>query len=285
MSVWFYARYEIQQKPVRTIPVKAATNSSTVVHTMLAKNLKANSELYVSDEALEELSEELDNECPNWSGTSNLSPDEVWDYKPSEFLSKHLSFYKDSISNIRALLAVNVGQAEERHFRGMLYVSVITALETYLLDNFSFRVNDDDEVFRRFIETTHAFSVEKFSINEIFEKMESLRARANSHIKAVVWHRLSEASRLYHNTLEIDFPQDMRKLLASVLARHDFVHRNGRTADGEERNPTVDEINELITEVEKLVRSIEDQCELAQTLEIIPEGVPYQPPSGTIDEI
>jgi len=76
------------------------------------------------------------------------------DYLPSVELPKHLQTFKDNISNVRALLNVAVSPAQQRHFRGMLYVSVIIAMEAYLLDNFLSCLDADKAVFRKFVETT-----------------------------------------------------------------------------------------------------------------------------------
>jgi len=75
----------------------------------------------------------------------------------------------------------------------------------------------------------------------------------------MLWHRLNEVGRLYRNTLGVQFPQDMKELLEAVQIRHDFVHRNGRTAEGKELSLTVEQVKELIKIVEKLVEEIELQ--------------------------
>ena len=261
MEFWFYSNYE---DPVHSCPYNSKEGGYQFIY---GGPYEADEELLnefsdiVPEEVIEELAKELQDECPEWSGDSSVSPDDYteWDYLPSVELPKHLQTFKDNISNVRALLNVAVSPAQQRHFRGMLYVSVIIAMEAYLLDNFLSCLDADKAVFRKFVETTEHFIKRKIPLNTIFAESEGIDKRGRSYLTKMLWHRLNEVGRLYRNTLGVQFPQDMKELLEAVQIRHDFVHRNGRTADGKELNLTVEQIKELIRIVEKLVEGIESQ--------------------------
>lgn len=261
MQVWFHSHFE---DPAHSCPHDSAEGGYQFIY---GGPYEAEEELQnefsgiVLDDVIEEMGEELTNECSEWGGDSSIAPDDFteWDYEPSVELPKHLQTFKSSISNVKALLALQVPPAQQRHYRGMLYVSVIIAMEAYLLDNFLSSINSDQGAFRKYIETTEHFRKQKISLSTIFKESEGIDKRGRAYLTRSLWHRLSEVAKLYRDTLGVHFPEDMTDLLKSVQIRHDFVHRNGRTADGTEIILTPDQINRLIKLVQNLIEGIEAQ--------------------------
>ncbi len=153
MEVWFYSHFE---DPVDSCPYNSEEGGYQFIY---GGPYEADEELQqefsgiVPDDVIEELARELTNECSEWSGDSSVMPDDFteWDYEPSAELPKYLQTFNNSIANVTALLAVEVPAAQQRHFRGMLYVSVIVAMEAYLLDNFLSCLNSDKAAFRKYI--------------------------------------------------------------------------------------------------------------------------------------
>jgi hypothetical protein len=153
MQTWFYGHFE---DPVHSCPYDSGEGGYQFIY---GGPYEANEELQnefsdiVPYEVIEKLAEELENECSEWSGDSSITPDDPseWDYEPSVELSKHLQTFNNSIANVTALLGVDVPPAQQRHFRGMLYVSIIMAMEAYLLDNFLSALNSDKALFRGLI--------------------------------------------------------------------------------------------------------------------------------------
>jgi hypothetical protein len=86
-----------------------------------------------------------------------------------------------SFSDIDQLLAEPATNSRNYPHR-LLYVNVITALESYLSDFFVSRVKADKALLRKFVETTPAFREQKVSISDVFGAMESIEKRAYSHL-------------------------------------------------------------------------------------------------------
>jgi hypothetical protein len=284
MQVWFYGKFE---DPVHSCPYNSQEGGYQFIY---GGPYEANEELQnefsdiVPYEVIEELADELENECSEWSGDSSIAPDDPseWDYEPSVELPKHLQTLNSSIANVTALLEVEVPPAQQRHFRGMLYVSVIMAMEAYLLDNFISCLNSDKAVFRKYIETTDHFRQQKIPLSTIFKESDGIDKRGRAYLTRVLWHRLSEVARLYRNSLGVQLPQDMKELLAAVQIRHDFVHRNGRTPDGQEITLTPEQITELIKLVQNLVDGIEaQQKELSEKAKAIQKSPNDHDPGGS----
>lgn len=260
MELWFRARYE---DPVHSCPHNSQEGGYQFIYGGpydADEELQAEFADLVPYEVIKELVDELEDECMFWSGDSSVVPDDSeWDYEPSAELPKHLETFNASMETVRTLLAVEVPPAQQRHFWGMLHVSVIIAMESYLLDNFLYSIDADQAAFRKYIETTEHFRRQKISLNTIFLESEGIKKRGRAYLTKMLWHRLSEAAKLYRNTLGIHFPDDMKDLLTAVQIRHDFVHRNGRNPLGQEIFLTINQITDLMKLVQNLVDGIEAQ--------------------------
>jgi hypothetical protein len=62
---------------------------------------------------------------------------------------------------------------------------------------------------------------------------------------------------MFLDTLGIMFPSDVKELHRAIIVRHDCVHRNGKTKDGEERVLNEGHVKDLLSEASKLVTWIE----------------------------
>ena len=87
---------------------------------------------------------------------------------------------------------------------------------------------------------------------------EAMETTIKTTLLDMVWHNLPKVSALYKGTLNIDFG-DISIPHKAVSARHDLVHRNGRTkADGEIQ---IDEaiVDTAIKDVRNFIKSIDEQ--------------------------
>ncbi len=70
--------------------------------------------------------------------------------------------------------------------------------------------------------------------------------------------------RLYGNVLHLKFP-DIDSLNRAVEMRHDLVHRNGKTRDGEVIPIDKDQVLSLVDEVEEFVGHIDCKLQTVAT--------------------
>jgi len=160
-------------------------------------------------------------------------------------------------------METKVEPADRQCFLRLLYVNVITALETYLSDNFIQCLNADHTRLRKFVETTPEFQTEKIALSDVFKASEEIEKKTRAHLLELVWHRFEKVKPMFRDTLAIEFPSDMGELFKAVLIRHDLVHRNGKTKNGTEHVLNEDAIEKLIQKAESLVSHIEAQQQTA----------------------
>lgn len=211
----------------------------------------------VPDDVIEELSSELNKISFQWAPAEK--PEDYDEYLVDDIatITEFYRNYSSAISDTEKLLEANVESSVEFCFYRLIYVNVITAMETYLSDAFINSVVTNPELMRRFVESTPQFKSEKISLSDVYKAAEEIQLRAKSHLADVVWHNLSRVKPMYNDVLGIEFNVDLGDLITAVLTRHDIVHRNGKTKNGEEIIVTKKDVKDLIMKVDNLIKEVD----------------------------
>jgi hypothetical protein len=170
------------------------------------------------------------------------------------------NFYQE-IKNISSLLTLDISSShiKETLYR-QIYISVISTLETYLSSAFINRTFESKEYFQRFVYTHPEFKNRKFELSEIFDKYDEIENIAQKVMLDTIYHNLPIVRNMYRDTFNISFP-DFSEIYKGVLTRHDLVHRNGFTKEGEPVEMNKGTINELINNVKSFVRKLVTELE------------------------
>lgn len=143
--------------------------------------------------------------------------------------SEYYNNFVGSIDSIKEMASANAFSDETLSaFMRMLYLNVITSLETYLSDAYINTVLSSPKYIRKVVETDKAFTEQKFDLREIYDKYDNISEIVQDHIIGVIYHNIWKAKVMYKNTLNIEFPNDIREMSKAVSIRHDLVHRNGK---------------------------------------------------------
>lgn len=141
------------------------------------------------------------------------------------------------------------------------FVGVIGAMETFFSDAFINLVLDNKFNFRMFVQTHPEFSKRKFELKEIFEKHQELSDIVKKVLLDTIYHNLGTVKQMYQDTLYIKFP-DISKCMKHVKTRHDLVHRNGKTKDGDavvvDRESIIKASDDIIEMVELVMKELEN---------------------------
>lgn len=143
-----------------------------------------------------------------------------------------------------------------QYLHNLLYINAITALETYLSDAFINTVIREPKLVRKFVETTPYFKNQKVSLSNLFQKWERMDDEVKKYLSLRLWHKLSEIKLMYKDTLGINFPESVKEILKAIAIRHDLVHRNGRTKNGDEITITEDDVRKLLEQTITFVNHI-----------------------------
>ncbi|MCK4819161.1 hypothetical protein KA005_25540 [bacterium] len=213
----------------------------------------------VPDDVIEELSSELNAICYQWAPIAK--PGDYDEYLVNNIaeITEYYHNFSGSILDIKKLLEVDIDGSVNHCFYRLLYVNVITTMETYLSDAFINSVVPDAELMRSFIESTPEFKAEKIPLANVYKAAEEIEQRAKKYLADVVWHNLGRIKPMYKSVLGIEFDTKLGPITKEILNRHDIVHRNGKTKSGEEIFITKEGVKVLISMVEAFIKEVDEK--------------------------
>lgn len=258
MEAWFRARFE---DPAERTPYESAEGGYIWIWGGpydAREELESEFGGIVPEEVILELVKDLERECYEWAPTPSASDYDDFLVEDIARITSYYHSFSGAVLDIEALLRTEVPGPVAACFHRLLFVNVITALETYLSDAFISTVMNQPKFMRKFVETTPEFRNEKISLADAFKAAEQAERKARAYLADVVWHHLERVRPMYLETLGVKFPENIGPIFRAIHTRHDIVHRNGKTKDGEEILITADSVQQLIAEVEALAQHIDE---------------------------
>lgn len=259
MRRWFGQNYE---DPAERTPYQSSEGGYIWIYGGpydAREELYAEFESIVPESVIEELADELNAECPEWAPTPKPEDYDQYIVEDIVQITDHCGKFTQSIEEIKILLETDVEDVVQPVFHRMLFVNIITAMETYLSDVFISTVVPNDDLTRKLVESTPDFQQEKIPLSEVFKGMEEIEDRVTTYLADLVWHRLDRVKPMYSHTLNIEFPGDIGDIHRAILTRHDIVHRNGVTRDGIDILITKAQIEELVEKVREFIAHLDEQ--------------------------
>ena len=258
MRKWFLANYE---DPVHSLPYESREGGYIWID---GGPYNAHEELhskfheFVPEAVIEALAEELSAECFEWAAKSEPSDDDVHGFDSAAEPVEYIEEFQQAMKSNHALLAIEVPDSAASKFYGMVFVNLITIMETYLSDAFIGMVPQSQKFMRKFVATTPEFKKTKLSLTEIYDSMDKISETAEEHLKNVVWHNLAKVQNMYRDTLGVTFPENLSNIFRAIKVRHALVHRNGKI-EGEYVRITKGSVQKLAEEIDKFICSISKQ--------------------------
>ena len=258
MSEWFLANYE---DPAHSLPYESREGGYIWIdggpydpH----EELHAKFGEIVPEEVIEALGDELLNECREWAAQIDLSDDDPYGFDYTAEPAEYFGEYQLAMDSNRALLAMDVADSVQTTFYGMVFVNLITIMETYLSDTFMGLVPRAERFMRKFVATTPEFKERRLSLAEIYDSLDEISETTGKYLGKVVWHRLWVVRDMYRDTLGVSFPEPLVDIFRAVEVRHALVHRNGKIGE-EYVDITRERVQELADEIDKFICSIAEQ--------------------------
>jgi hypothetical protein len=266
MRTWFFANYE---DPAESTPYESAEGGYQYIW---GGPYEPEEELQdefgglVPDKVIEELANELRDISWQWTG----HPEHDNDYFFDSILqtTEHHKTFEASLLKIEPLLKLKIPKQDKNPLLRLLFINVITCIETYLSDLFISTVGKDQTLLRRFVESTPEFKSEKVAMSDVFKVVAEMEKRTQSYLLDLVWHNLGRVKPMFKDTLNIQFPENVKNLFKAVVVRHDLVHRNGKTKDGSEHNIDIEAVNTLLADARSFVSAIDEQLSESHSISV-----------------
>ena len=193
----------------------------------------------------------------------------------SENVTSYATF-TDSIDSLsRLALLESPDAALQQVLYRQVFAGVVASMETYLSDTFINTVVGCKVLRNRFARATPDFADRKYKLDEVIDWEIHSQTVVKKYLVDQVFHNLPKVEPLFKKVLKVKFPTgdafaDLQRI---VNARHNIVHRNGRTKKGRVLSLTVPEIDSAISKVRNFVEDIDSQ--VAET--------PWKPHRSTED--
>jgi hypothetical protein len=75
----------------------------------------------------------------------------------------------------------------------------------------------------------------------------------------VIYHNIWKVRPMYESVLGIGFPEDLVDLQKAIMTRHDIVHRNCKTKDGDHIEFSIEDIEQNTELVSEFVAFVDEQ--------------------------
>jgi HEPN/RES N-terminal domain 1 len=273
MREWFYEHYE---DPANSCPFESREGGYQYIYGGPYSASEVLGDLfdsYVKDEYIEDLVEDLNSECWEWSAnSSNIEgwyDEELYDSSYFDAVINAPEPYKSfqsSIASITSLLELQPKGEDATYMLGLLHTNVITTLEAFLSEMFIHVLNINDKFVANLLANGNSFKDQTIIKANLFnseEEVKKLKEKILTDVKAhlvnnVLWHNIKVVVLLYDLTCQYKPSVDLTLIYSSVTQRHDFVHRNGKDSKGNKITITKEGILALIESVTKYVDEIND---------------------------
>ncbi|WP_253156593.1 zinc-ribbon domain-containing protein [Stieleria tagensis] len=179
----------------------------------------------------------------------------------SENVSSYTTF-ADAIDSLSRLALLESPDAElQQVLYRQVYAGIVASMETYLSDTFINTVVGDKALRNRFARATADFADRKYKLDEVIDWERNSQTIIQKHLVDQVFHNLIRIGPLFMKVLKVKFPTEekLAGLQRIINARHNIVHRNGRTKKGDVMSLAVPDIDFAISSVRELVESIDTQ--------------------------
>lgn len=175
------------------------------------------------------------------------------EYMNSTLYNSHVSETMTALDAIE-ILAPNVKDTLYR----VLYVNLISCMESFLSDTLIHKVLESEENKRAFVKGYKDFSKLEIGLSSLYDTIDGIDGIITKTLRDVIYHNLPKVKGIYKDVLGIDMGE-IGVLCKCVNIRHDIVHRNGKTKSGDKISIERKEIEELAKAVSDMIENVESQ--------------------------
>lgn len=209
-----------------------------------------------------------DDGYPFIEGTPNLlflvsavEPEEMPIEQPDYTLVPYDVFYK-SYKEIEALAGAAVAKTLDQLMSKLIYQQYITMMETFLSDTFVEMCARDTTVINSIVMKVETWRDHTIKMRDIAENEFVYRETVLTWLRGISWHDMKKADKICRAVFSCSIYPDedtRQRVELAVSVRHDLVHRNGRTKEGQLQRISPDDLYEVASGVQSVVKHVHDK--------------------------
>jgi hypothetical protein len=166
--------------------------------------------------------------------------------------------FTKEIENLKKIYKIQIESGYREILNRLVFIAIISTMETYFKDALINTVLRHEKFLRKFVETFENFKKEKFTLNEFFKCQNEIKEKSKKAMFDLIYHDIPKIKGIYRDTLNIDFG-NIGTIAKYVSMRHDLVHRNGKTKEGDSVIVNSELIADLIKHMETFIGNINNQ--------------------------
>lgn len=209
--------------------------------------------------------DEADEETPGWDELA-----QEWSYMQESLQDEHESLqwytshsYSDlhrsfqfQIHNLCDLIDLQIAVSHEETFYKMSYAHAVTLMESFLADSVRSLIISDEKYFQNAITKVEDLKDIKYSLKDIAKQQDGARGFAVKELSGVMYHNIPKVREILKSILGQSINLDISAVCKITTLRHDIVHRDGKTTDGNLIKVDKDIALEAIAAIEVFVESV-----------------------------
>lgn len=172
--------------------------------------------------------------------------------------SIHYEIFVEQLHTLKKVVT-EVGPELKSIILKMSFAYGVTLLETYLGDIAKALIGTSDTFFRNAITQVNELKKAKYSIESLAEGPIDPKGLAIKELSIISFHNIYKSKRVIEGILGTNIQINIDHLLKIVDKRHDIVHRNGHTKEGNPILVTNEDFTQMIEELEGFVNSLQQQ--------------------------
>jgi len=214
----------------------------------------------LEDKNADEESEEYQELATEYSNLQDYLSDQAEFEAELDWLQENGSsiIHKNFLEELEQLKKIEESApvARSNLVKKMTYAYAVTLLEAFLGDTVKSMISENERFFansRKINELKNArFSLEYLSTNEVEAKGLAIKELSNIH-----YHNMPKVKRIFEIILGTRINIDISELEKIMKIRHDIVHRNGKSKEGEPIYLSSNEILEMLSCIEKFSNELQ----------------------------
>lgn len=167
--------------------------------------------------------------------------------------------YEKGISQIQRMLEISVPETDLGLFLQEQYASVFSLLEYFLSCTFVRQTCDREDSYQRLLASGELLKRSTKELNSILNGPDCLLKELTfiEVANRIIYHNADRVGVLFKTAFDINV--DLSILKKQLEVRHHIVHRFGHTKNGSQVSVSVNDVQTLIEDVDRIVRSTIDQ--------------------------
>ncbi|MDR1844460.1 MAG: hypothetical protein LBR63_11965 [Citrobacter amalonaticus] len=168
--------------------------------------------------------------------------------------------FRNFRQSVNEFQQISTLKSDDQVLQRMCFSSIITAMEAYIGDIMKREILHSETIKRRFVEKSGIFYDQKLKVETIYNFLDGLDKRITEELDDTSFHNIQTARKMLREVLLIEFPNGLvPELNRAVIKRHDIVHRNGRSRNGQAIHVTSENVMELLELVMQCIENIDQQ--------------------------